>query len=185
MERPRLTTRRLLLSPPALGDAAAVINLANDPLIAEFTLSVPYPYTEADLVGWLQAVETGWNDGTALVFAIRDPATEEFMGAAGLHLHPRYGHAELGFWMGRPFRGRGYVREAVAALIDYGFEQLPIQRIHANHRADNEASGRVLLASGLVREALLEQFFIKEGQAWDVVQYRLLRREWERATGTN
>ncbi|THH41880.1 GNAT family N-acetyltransferase [Neolewinella litorea] len=183
MDRPRLTTRRLLLSPPALGDAAAVIRLANDPLIAEFTVSVPYPYSEADLVGWLHAVDAGWNDGTALVFAIRDRASEQLMGATGIHLHPRYGYAELGFWMGRPFRGKGYVREAVAAVIDYGFEHLPIQRVHANHRVDNEASGRVLQASGLIREARLEQFLQKEGQAWDVIQYRILRREWEQAKG--
>jgi RimJ/RimL family protein N-acetyltransferase len=101
------------------------------------------------------------------------------MGAVGLHFREQYGHAELGYWMGAPYRGRGYVKEAVGAVIDAGFRHSEVVRIQAIHHDNNPASGRILLSNGLQREAVLDSYVIKNGRAQTVVQYRLLRSEWE------
>ncbi|WP_420460694.1 GNAT family N-acetyltransferase [Neolewinella sp.] len=101
------------------------------------------------------------------------------MGAVGLHLIEKYGHAELGYWLGKPYRRRGYISEAVGALITAGFEHLPdLARIQAIHKLDNDASGGALLANGLTREATLDDYVIKDGMSQTVVSYRILRREW-------
>ena len=175
----QLTTQRLLLSPPALADAAAIITLANDPLIAEMTLSVPSPYGEADALQFLQLVNMGRKTSTAFIYAIRSPDDRVFMGAIGLHLSEKYGHAELGYWMGAPYRRRGYVSEAVGAVIAAGFTHLPdLVRIQAIHKAGNDASGGALLSNGMLREATLDEYVIKNGAPQTVVSYRILRREW-------
>ncbi len=175
----QLTTARLLLSPPVLADAAAIITLANDPLIAEMTLSVPSPYGEVNAVQFLQLVHMGRSTATAFIYAIRSPTDRAFMGAVGLHLIEKYGHAELGYWLGEPYRRRGYVSEAVGALLTAGFEYLPdLARIQAIHKFGNDASGRALLANGLTREGTLDDYVIKDGAPQTVVSYRILRREW-------
>ncbi|PPK86066.1 RimJ/RimL family protein N-acetyltransferase [Neolewinella xylanilytica] len=181
MQAPELRTDRLLLSKPELADAGRIVELANDPVIAEFTLSVPHPYTEAAAITWLAAINEGWAEDHAFSFAIRNPENGEMLGAVGLHISPKFGYAELGYWMGAPYRGRGYAREAVGAVIDFGFRHTDLVRIQANHRDDNPASGRVLLANGLKLEGTLDDFIIKDGNAWTVVQYRILRREWQRS----
>ena len=175
----QLITARLLLSPPVLADAAAIITLANDPLIAAMTLSVPSPYGEVNAVQFLRLVHTGRKTGLAFIYAIRSPTDRAFMGAIGLHLIEKYGHAELGYWMGAPYRRRGYVSEAVGALIAAGFTHLPkLVRIQAIHQQGNTASGKALLTNGMKREAILDHYVIKDGVPQTVVSYRTLRQEW-------
>ena len=174
----QLTTERLLLTPPNLADAVTIIELANDPLIAEMTLSVPSPYGEADAVFFLNLVNAGRSSGSAFIYAIRAPADRTFMGAIGLHMIEKYGHAELGYWMGKPFRGRGYVSEAVGALISASFTHTELARIQAIHKAGNEASGGALRHNGMLREGTLDDYVMKNGTPQTVISYRILRREW-------
>jgi hypothetical protein len=61
--------------------------------------------------------------------------------------------AELGYWLGEPYWGRGYGREAAAAIIEYGFEVLGLETIQAISDPSNAASQKVLLACGLKRRA--------------------------------
>lgn len=181
MEAPELRTERLLLRKPALADASRIIELANDPVIADFTLSVPHPYTEAAAITWLGAINAGWAQDQAFSFGICNPDNGEILGAVGLHISSKYGHGELGYWMGAPYRRRGYAREAVVKVIDFGFRHTDLRRIQANHRDDNLVSGRVLQSAGMKPEGTLDEYIIKDGIAWTVVQYRLLRSEWERS----
>lgn len=175
-----IATQRLLLSPPQLADARQIIKLANDPLIAQWTLSVPSPYTEADAIFFLNMAHEKRKEDQAYIFAIRLPDEPTLMGCIGLHRDTKYGTAELGYWMGAPYRRQGYVSEAVGALIDFGFRHTEVPRIYAMHIEGNEPSGRALLANGLQYEARLEDHSVKNGAAQTALQYRILRREWER-----
>ena len=172
-----LTTPRLRLSPPTVADVPRILELVNDPVIAAFTLAIPHPYTEADAITWLSILNAGWRERSAFSFAIRT-AGDGMVGAVGLHRSAKYGHAELGYWMGAPFRNRGYVREAVGAVIDFGFRETEVRRIQAIHHIDNPASGAVLLANGLRHEATLDDYVLRNGESWTVKQYRILRAEW-------
>lgn len=176
-----ITTRRLRLTPPQLSDARQIIALADDPLIAEWTLSVPSPYTEADAIYFLNMVNEKRRDEQAYIFGIRLHDNPTLMGCIGLHLDPKYGTAELGYWMGAPYRRRGYISEAVGAVVNFGFEHSEVPRIQAMHIIGNESSGRALLANGLLREAQLDDHSVKNGVAKTAIQYRILRREWEQA----
>lgn len=57
---------------------------------------------------------------------------------------------EIGFWLGYPYWGNGYIAEACRRIIQYGFEQLKLERIWCAHNLDNHNSKRVQEKSGFV-----------------------------------
>ncbi len=70
--------------------------------------------------------------------------TDELIGAIGLTLSKKYDHAEMGYWIGVPFWGKGYCTEAAKIVLQYGFEELKLNRIFAHHMTNNPASGKVM-----------------------------------------
>ncbi|KAF5035648.1 Spermidine N(1)-acetyltransferase [anaerobic digester metagenome] len=106
------------------------------------------------------------------------------MGAAGLvEIDRRHGRAELGYWVGRPYQGRGYATEAARAVIEYGFSVLELHRVYALHLSRNPASGRVMEKCGMVYEAHLREHGRKWGIFEDLDVRGILHDEWrERCT---
>lgn len=180
MEMPlEIRTKRLLLSPPGISDVPQLVELANDPLITEMTLSIPPDYDEGNALDWLYHSRNQRKEGSAYVYAIRNGNDAKFMGGIGVHKNTKYGWAELGYWIGAPYRGKGYVSEALRAIIDTTFEHLDLRRIQAHYKNTNLASGRVMEKNGMTEEVVLEDYAVKDGEYHTVVQYRILRREWE------
>ena len=70
------------------------------------------------------------------------------MGVAGIHLSHSQ-KAELGYWISVPYWGKGYTTEAVKRLIQFGFEEMELNRIFASYFSNNPASGRVMEKAGL------------------------------------
>jgi RimJ/RimL family protein N-acetyltransferase len=116
--------------------------------------------------------------GNAEHFAIREAAGAPLVGMVSLRSIDReHEEAELSFWIGRPFWGRGYATEAAGAAVDRAFDALGINRIVAHHMVRNPASGRVLARLGFRQEGLLRERVKKWGVYEDVVLMALLRRE--------
>ena len=81
--------------------------------------------------------------------------------------------AELGYWLGEAFWGKGITTAAVRALTGYGFEALNLTRIFAVPFASSSASIRVLEKCGYIREGLMRRSAVKEGVVIDQVLYAL------------
>jgi ribosomal-protein-alanine N-acetyltransferase len=178
---PSLRTARLVLGPFDLKDVPELQRLAGAREIADTTISIPHPYDRSHAVAWIEGQGKEAALGRAVSLAVRLP-DQILIGAAGLRdIDPEHRQAELGFWIGREWWGKGYAREAAGALIRYGFESLGLNRIYAHHMTRNPASGRVLLAAGMQREGVLRQRVRKWGVYEDVVLYAVLRDEWSRA----
>ena len=79
--------------------------------------------------------------------------------------------AELGYWLGESFWGRGIVSDAVAAITDFGFRELRLARIFAVPFAHNTPSHRVLEKVGYEREGVLRAAALKDGQVLDEYLY--------------
>lgn len=178
-EQPTLTTQRLVLRPFTRADVATVVALVGDRAVAENTLSIPHPYTEVDAEAWISQQQADWAANKALNFAITQP-DGTLCGSVGLSLYPAYNMAELGYWIGRPYWSQGYATEAAAALIDFGFSTLGLNRINAVHFGDNPASGRVMEKLGMTKEGYRRRQTPKWGVYRDVALYGLLREDWER-----
>jgi len=71
--------------------------------------------------------------------------------------------AELGYWIGVPYWGKGYATEAARSVVNYGFSTLELHRIFASHVPANPASGRVLTKIGMRHEGRLLGHILKWG----------------------
>ena len=133
-------TARLLLRPGWAEDAPALAAAIGDERIVRNLATAPWPYRLRDAEAFLAQPR----DPVLPSFLIfertdRDP---RLLGSCGLGRRPS-GAVELGYWIARPFWGRGFATEASTALIDIA-RTLQLPRLQASHFLDNPASGRVL-----------------------------------------
>jgi RimJ/RimL family protein N-acetyltransferase len=138
---PVLKTERLTLRAPRRADARIIAKLANDRRIAENTLRVPHPYGIGDAEQFIATVNA--SDGETCFVVTLDGAP---IGACGLV--PREDGAEIGYWLGVAYWGRGFATEAVRAVIDHAFGDLAHDTLQSGARVSNPASRRVLEKCG-------------------------------------
>ena len=178
LKSPILETERLLLRPFQLSDASDVQRLAGNWAIADTTMNVPHPYEDGMAEAWISTHQPRFEAGELAVFAITFKADRELVGAVGLQVDRSFDRANLGYWIGEPFWGLGYCTEAATSIVEYGFAELKLQRMYAQHFARNPASGRVLQKIGMSKEGTARQHIKKWGKFEDLVLYGLLRNEW-------
>jgi RimJ/RimL family protein N-acetyltransferase len=178
-EPPILPTERLRLRPFTLADARFVQRLAGRREIADTTLTIPHPYGDGAAEEWIDAQASGFEAGRLVTFAVTDGGSGELIGAVGVSMDTAHAVAELGYWIGVPFWGRGYATEAARALTAFGFEKLQLNRIQARHLVRNPASGRVMQKLGMRYEGTLRQALKKWGRFEDVAIYSVLAEEWK------
>jgi ribosomal-protein-alanine N-acetyltransferase len=174
-----LETERLVMRAFRLADVEAVSGLANDEAVARNTLNIPYPYARDDAVAWITSHADQLERREAVTYAVTERGLDRVVGAVGLILELEHERAELGYWLGRPYWGRGYATEAARAVVRWGFEAFDLHRIHASHFPRNPASGRVLVKVGMSREGRLREHVVKWGEHLDLVRYGMLRTDLE------
>ncbi|HSV98950.1 MAG TPA: GNAT family protein [Sedimentisphaerales bacterium] len=154
-------------------DASAIVRYANNRKIAMWLRDrFPYPYTAADANRFLAAVT---RQDPRTVFAIATQA--EVIGGIGLEFRDdvhRY-TAELGYWLGEPFWGRGVMTEAVRRFAGWAFENLEVHRICVSIFDGNDASVRVLEKAGFQREGRLRAAVFKNGRILDQLLYAKIK----------
>src|SRR4030042_366648 len=175
----QLQSERLTLRPFVLDDAINVQRLAGDHSIADTTLNIPHPYEDGMAEQWISTHKMKFESGENVHYAITLQSTEELIGAIGfVVINRRFDQAEVGYWIGRPYWNKGYCTEAGHTLLNYGFDDLMLNRIHAFHFRRNPASGRVMQKLGMIKEGLLRQHVKKWDVYEDIVTYGMLRQDW-------
>jgi RimJ/RimL family protein N-acetyltransferase len=133
----------------------------------------PYPYTAADATAWI-AFNTGLPPPTQHFAIVVDGAA-----VGGISVEPHAGErrrsAEVGYWLGEPFWGRGIATEALRAITEYAFKTFDVCRLEAGVYGWNPASARVLEKAGYTLEGRATHAIIKDGQMTDRLLYALLR----------
>ena len=157
---PVLNTARLRLRAPTAADAPRLAQLAADYEIARMTLRMPHPYAVEEARAFITrcAGEDPRREATFLLEAPREGP----VGVLGFFMdeeqEPRLG-TELGYWIGRPFWGRGYATEAVGAALRWADQDWRRRVVVAGHFADNAASGRVLEKAGFLYTGVVASRF--------------------------
>jgi RimJ/RimL family protein N-acetyltransferase len=159
---PTLSTSRLTLRPLRAADAPDLARLVDDPGVATMTTSIPHPFPDGaaeafiDRMGRAEPAREG-------AFAL-ESTTDGFIGVLGFHPDDR-GAVELGYWLGRPYWGRGYMTEAVDAALVWTSRQWGRRYLRAGHFADNPASGQVLVKSGFLYTGdVVQRFSLARGE---------------------
>jgi RimJ/RimL family protein N-acetyltransferase len=137
-----IRTERLLLRAPALGDARAIAELAGDYEVASMTGTIPHPYSEDMAVDWIESLQEG-EEGVAFAVDLGGA----LIGCVGYRATEK-DHAEMGYWIGKPYWGMGYATEAARALILYAFEKEGFAYLTVGHFKENPASARVIAKLG-------------------------------------
>lgn len=150
MEQPPIRTGRLLLRRFELADAGEVRRLADNRNVSGTTLNIPFPYEPGVAEQWIGTHARNWTFRTSASWAVTLAESQSLVGAITLTWMNRSA-AELGYWIGEPFWGKGYCSEAAVALIEFAFAELGIERILADHFRSNPASGRVMQKAGMRR----------------------------------
>ncbi|HEY4303797.1 MAG TPA: GNAT family N-acetyltransferase [Gemmatimonadaceae bacterium] len=132
----------------------------------------PHPYTEDDAIGYIQFI-LAKNPYHSLAIEVDGQAVGGLSLRVGQDIERL--SAELGYWIGEDYWGRGIMTDAVDLLTDYAFGALSLERVFAVPFANNLPSCRVLEKVGFVREGLMRRSAIKDGQILDQVMYAKLR----------
>ena len=165
----QLTLTRCEVRSWRAADADAVARHANNRNIwINLRDAFPHPYSKRDAREFLKSVTTRTPE---TLFAIA--VDGEAAGGIGFVLHPDVERvsAEIGYWLGEPFWGRGIVSEALAAVTAYAIRTHSLTRVYAVPFAWNAASCRVLEKAGYVIEGRLRRSAIKDGKITDQLQY--------------
>jgi RimJ/RimL family protein N-acetyltransferase len=167
-----LETQRLVLRAPQLEDAKAIAALANDRRIAENTARIPHPYRVSDAESWIVASAADLEGETYLITL----ANGSVIGGCGFDIHD--GAAEIGYWLGTRYWGKGYTTEAVRALIDHAFTNTEHKALQSSVRVTNPASRRVLEKCGYEWTGVALQHVRALGISVPVDRFRLTRERW-------
>lgn len=158
-------------------DAAAIVPYADDPLVAENLRDVfPNPYRLQDAEAYVRCCVEQEGQGQLCRAIVIDGSPCGSIGLfRGTDVYQK--SAELGYWLGRPYWGRGVITGAVKAICREGFAAWDIARIYAEPYDRNLGSRHVLEKAGFTLEGTLRSSVWKQGQLLDSRIYSLLREE--------
>lgn len=133
----------------------------------------PHPYTRADAEAWIAFCKAQQPPLTQFTIDLNGEA----IGGIGLETFGDVQHmtAEIGYWVGEPFWGRGIATAALKQATAYAFATFPFQRLQAMVFAWNSASARVLEKAGYMLEGRMRQSIVKDGRLGDSLLYARVR----------
>jgi len=177
IDRPVLSTKRLIMRAPRENDIPALVQLADNLHVAQMLARMPHPYGEAEARAFIAMSELRKPGASyALTLAGPNPDAGTFIGCAGLNVKER--GLELGYWIGEPYWRRGFATEAAHALVDLAFRSTGIQVLHCSVRVINPSSRRVIHKCGFQYAGQGMMNSLVAGQV-PIERYRLDRKTWE------
>ena len=175
---PIIDTPRVVLRWISEDDIDSLYEIFSNPHVMRYWSSPPLANREA--AADLQRAIAGDNESETMFkwgIALRDSNT--VIGTTTLfHLSLENGRAELGYAMAHSHWGKGYMNEALTALVSHAFEVMELRRLEADVDPRNAASIRTLERLGFQREGFLRERWHVNGEIQDAFFYGLLRREW-------
>ena len=161
-------------------DATAIAQQCNNHNISRWmTNNFPHPYTLEDARSWIEHNITIAANGPSQNFLIVDPKTDSAMGGIGLkpgtdvHSHT----AEIGYWLGEEYWGRGIISEALPAFTQWVWRNRDFERLWAGVYDGNLASRRLLEKAGYLYEGTMKGHVRKEGVVRDLHLYGMERTD--------
>ena len=141
-----ILTPRLRLRSLEPRDAGALIAHLNDWEVARWLVRPPYPYSPADAEDFIGLVRERHRQPEPLLFGLADRDEDWLIGTIGIEPDGACG-GELGYWIGQPFWGRGFGREAATAIIGAA-AAAGLEHLHAHADPLNASSVRLLQSCG-------------------------------------
>lgn len=169
MEPVILRTSRLVLDQPTADDIDDIATYCADPVFERF-MTTPWPYERRHAEFFVaEYVPNGWASGGECTWAIRERSGGPLLGAIGIRTDRR----DIGYWLGAPFRARGYMREAAEAVLDHAFADPDCAEVRWEAIVGNIPSARLARGLGFrydgTRRATLGRIARPVPAAWHAV----------------
>lgn len=156
--RDKIKTKRLVLRQLTLEDAGAISRLAGDYDISRMTGSFPYPFPLLSAEFKVMDLQQKKRRNLAFPYAVTKDGGE-LMGMADIFRREVDAALEIGYWIGKPYWGQGYITEAAQAVITEAQITLGAKVLIAGVFSDNPASLRVLQKLGFELTGSSEMYF--------------------------
>jgi len=154
----QIETERLILRKPSLEDAQALFDTyMQDTEVTRYVMWRPHTHIEQTLA-FLRICLEHWDNGQRFPYVITLKGSDDPIGMVDIHFNGST--AGLGYVVGRPFWGNGYIPEAARAVVEWALGQPEIYRVNATCDVENAASARVMEKIGMQREGRLRRFTI-------------------------
>ena len=176
---PRIETDRLILRPLQMRDAKDLFAYARDPEVSRHVLWDAHK-SIWETRRFLRFARNQYRRGFPGSFAIELKDGGRMIGTIGfMWVNPDYKSAEVGYSLSRDYWNRGIMTEALRATLRFGFEELKLNRIEAQHDTENPASGKVMAHCGMQFEGVMRQRIVNKGVFRDVAVYAMLKNDWQ------
>ena len=175
---PVITTPRVVLRWISEDDIDGLYKVFSHPQVMRYWSTGPLP-NRAAAAEMQREIAAGNLNSTMLKWGLALRESNTVIGTTTLfNLNLDNGRAELGYAMGREHWGKGYMNEALQALLSHAFEVMNLRRLEADVDPRNTPSIRTLERLGFQREGFLRERWHVNGEIQDAFFYGLLRREW-------
>lgn len=179
---PNLYTRRLHLRKLSFKDIPYVKKYANNKTISDNILNIKLPYSIEDTISWMNSSLEGFKNKSRYSFAIsfKNSSNNEFIGVISLVVNKEHCLAQMAYWIGEPFWGKGITTEATEEVVKFGFEVLRLNKIYATCFEKNEISAKILRKCGMVKEGVLKKHYKPAGVYANLCHYGILFEEYSK-----
>lgn len=175
-----IRTARLVIRQFRVDDAPSLAARRNHPEVARYqSWTLPYPLEQAEREAAAVAAMDGPAEGEWWLAAVCDGATGGAVGDLAVHLSRQGRTAQIGYDFDYDQWGRGYAAEAVAALVEYLFDDLGVTRIFGTLDPENVASAMVLERCGFLFEGHTKSSYWVGDEVSDDWIYGLVRGDWD------
>lgn len=175
---PILQTERLVLRAFHKQDVAALFGMrTNDRVMKNLGRNKMKNIDEAKF--FIQKVTDDAKNGTSVEWAISLKEKDRLIGKLGFwRIIVKHQRAELGYNLMPEFFTREIMSEAVAAILQYGFEVIKLHSVEANLDPNNTKSSNLLSRMGFSKERHFKESYFYSGVFSDTASYSLLRSDW-------
>ena len=172
---PQLGTPRLILRKIQMSDAADIYEYSRDPQVSRHVLWEAH-HSIHDSRGYIRYIHRQYRNGDPSSWGITLRSNGKLIGTIGyMWWNETNRSAEVGYSLSRAYWNQGYMTEALREVIRFGFEEMNLNRIEAQHELTNPASGKVMEKVGMRQEGVLRSRLYNKGRFVDVALYAILR----------
>jgi ribosomal-protein-alanine N-acetyltransferase len=172
---PAIQTERLLLRKLEPDDKEAIFEIRSNPEIMKY-LARPVAKTIADATAHLDNVLKNLQENTGIDWGLEERKSGKLIGTIALWRITKENYrGELGYVLNEKWQQKGFMHEALTAIIDYAFVQLELHSIEANVDPLNMASAKLLEKNKFRKEAHFKENVFFEGAFLDSVIYSLVK----------
>lgn len=169
-----VVTDRLKLRPVQAGDVADIFAFTSNPVGKEYLSWEAHPNIEKTK-GFVDYLLQKADKAEPVQWVIELLEEKKVIGITGfIDYMPSHNKGEIAYLLSPDYGGKGYMTEANAAVVKYGFEHMGLMRIQAKAEVDNIASQKVLEKIGMSEEGVLRKYIFQKGKYRDYKMYAIL-----------